>query len=72
MITFGGRSVRFYKAGYSEEAVLNRTTLFISTKHVLLYKPSILLANTQAISNTLILYKKKNSLFELYNRIIPM
>ena len=65
MIKIWGWSVRFSHAGYSEEAILsNRLCLIephniVHLKHVLLYKPWILLANIQAISPALILYKKK-------------
>ena len=65
MIKIWGWSVRFPQAGYSEEAILsNRLCLIephniVHLKHVLLYKPSILLANIQLFPQPWFYKKRK-------------
>ena len=76
MIKIWGWSVRSPQAGYSEEAILSNRLCWIEPhnivhlKHVLLYKPSILLANIQLFPQPWFYKKKrkKNTLFEVCDR----
>ena len=76
IIKIWGWSVRSPQAGYSEEAILSNRLCWIEPhnivhlKHVLLYKPSILLANIQLFPQPWFYKKKrkKNTLFEVCDR----